>query len=96
MSKGTRFQLYLALRIAGYAEFAKQRETLPFFADDILEPFDNERSAETFQLFQEMSKQGQVVYLTHHAHLCDIARQVCGEGVSIHTLPNAVMAKIRA
>ncbi len=91
MSKGTCFQLYLSLRIAGYAEFAKQREALPFFADDILEPFDNKRSAETFQLFQEMSKQGQVIYLTHHDHLCDIARQVCGDSVRIHNLPDAVL-----
>ncbi len=85
MSRGTRFQLYLALRISGHSEFAKQRETLPFFADDILEPFDDDRSAETFKLLLEMSKQGQVIYLTHHSHLCDIARQVCGKGVRIHT-----------
>jgi len=43
MSRGTRFQLYLALRISGHSEFARQRETLPFFADDILEPFDDDR-----------------------------------------------------
>ena len=89
MSRGTRFQLYLALRIAGHAEFAKSRETLPFFADDILEPFDDDRSAETFKLLAEMSKLGQVVYLTHHQHLCQIAKDVCGEALQIHTLPGA-------
>ena len=93
MSRGTRFQLYLALRIAGYDEFAKYRETLPFFADDVLEPFDNERSAETFLLLHEMSKRGQVVYLTHHRHLCEIARLVCGDGVVIHELPDLVIER---
>ena len=93
MSRGTRFQLYLALRIAGYDEFAKYRETLPFFADDVLEPFDNERSAETFLLLHEMSKRGQVVYLTHHRHLCGIAKSVCGDGVVIHELPDPVIER---
>lgn len=89
MSRGTTFQLYLALRIAGHAEFAKSRKALPFFADDILEPFDDDRSAETFKLLAEMSKLGQVVYLTHHQHLCQIAHNVCGEGVKLHNLPVA-------
>lgn len=42
MSRGARFQLYLGLRIAGYREFVKHREPLPFFADDILETFDDD------------------------------------------------------
>lgn len=87
MSKGTRFQLYLALRIAGYGEFVQHREALPFFADDIIETFDDDRSAETFQLLSEMARQGQVIYLTHHRHLCAIAERVCGKAVSIHELP---------
>ena len=87
MSKGTRHQLYLALRIAGYGEFVQHREAPPFFADDILETFDDDRSAETFQLLFEMARQGQVIYLTHHRHLCAIAEKVCGKAVSIHELP---------
>jgi uncharacterized protein YhaN len=92
MSKGTRFQLYLALRIAGYGEFVQDREALPFFADDILETFDDDRSAETFQLLSEMARQGQVIYLTHHRHLCDIAKQVCGDAVTIHALPEPAVS----
>ena len=89
MSKGTRFQLYLALRLAGYCEFAKFGETLPFIADDIMETFDDDRTAEAFQLLAGMAEQGQVIYLTHHAHLRDIAREVCGDGVRVHELPPA-------
>ena len=79
LSKGTRFQLYLALRIAGYHELAQSRPTVPFIADDIMETFDDQRSAAAFSLLGEMSKTGQVIYLTHHRHLCDIALQVCPE-----------------
>lgn len=76
MSKGTQFQLYLALRLAGYEEFATARPSVPFIADDIMETFDEPRSEEVFRLFGQMAQVGQVVYLTHHRHLCEIAAQV--------------------
>ena len=92
MSKGTRFQLYLALRMAGFLEFVEQHEPLPFIADDIMETFDDDRSRETFQLLGELAQTGQVIYLTHHAHLCEIARDVCGDSVSLHELPDPLAA----
>ena len=86
LSKGTRFQLYLALRVAGYEEFVSTRRPVPFIADDILETFDDGRAEETFKVFSDMARSGQVVYLTHHKHLIDIARQVC-PSVALHELP---------
>ncbi|MDO5648707.1 YhaN family protein [Paracoccus sp. (in: a-proteobacteria)] len=77
LSKGTRFQLYLALRVAGYHELAQSRPTVPFIADDIMETFDDGRSAAAFALLGDMSHVGQVIYLTHHRHLCDIALTAC-------------------
>ncbi|PBB29606.1 AAA family ATPase [Mesorhizobium sp. WSM3882] len=85
LSKGARFQLYLALRLAGYYEFAKLRPSVPFIADDIMETFDHLRSEEVFRLFGEMAKVGQVIYLTHHQHLCEIAKWVV-PNVAIHEL----------
>ena len=85
LSKGTRFQLYLALRIAGYFEFAAARRVVPFIADDIMETFDDFRAEEAFRLFAGMAEVGQVIYLTHHRHLCDIARDAC-PSVRIHDL----------
>lgn len=85
LSKGTRFQLYLALRIAGYHELAQSRPTVPFIADDIMETFDDDRAAAAFTLLAEMSRAGQVIYLTHHRHLCDIARAACA-GVRVTDL----------
>ena len=76
MSKGTQFQLYLALRLAGYEEFAMARPSVPFIADDIMETFDEPRSEEVFRLLGQMAQVGQVIYLTHHRHLCEIATQV--------------------
>lgn len=85
MSKGTQFQLYLALRLAGYEEFATARPSVPFIADDIMETFDEPRSEEVFRLFGEMAQVGQVVYLTHHRHLCEIATTVVPT-VKIHEI----------
>lgn len=77
LSKGTRFQLYLALRIAGYHELARSRPPVPFIADDIMETFDDDRAAQAFVLLGDMARTGQVIYLTHHRHLCDIALAAC-------------------
>jgi uncharacterized protein YhaN len=85
LSKGAQFQLYLALRLAGYYEFARHRPSVPFIADDIMETFDHVRSEEVFRLFAEMARIGQVIYLTHHQHLCEIAKRVV-PGVRIHNL----------
>uniref|UniRef100_UPI0028AD2127 ATP-binding protein n=1 Tax=Rhizobium sp. TaxID=391 RepID=UPI0028AD2127 len=78
-------QLYLALRLAGYEEFAAVRPAVPFVADDIMESFDNPRSEEVFRLLGQMAKVGQVIYLTHHLHLCEIAKSVVPH-VKIHQL----------
>lgn len=88
LSKGTRFQLYLALRVAGYHEFAARRPPVPFIADDIMETFDDFRAEEAFRLFADMATVGQVVYLTHHRHLCEIARSVC-PSVRVHAMPGS-------
>ena len=89
LSKGTRFQLYLALRVAGYHEFVRVRSPVPFIADDIMETFDDFRAEETFRLFSGMAEVGQVIYLTHHRHLCEIAKRICPT-VRIHDLSAGV------
>ncbi|WP_421702604.1 AAA family ATPase [Aliiroseovarius sp.] len=85
LSEGTRAQLYLALRIAGYHEFAAQNGPVPFIADDIMESFDDDRARATFGLLAEMSGLGQVIYLTHHSHMRDLAQEAC-DGVRVHEL----------
>jgi uncharacterized protein YhaN len=85
LSKGTRFQLYLALRAAGYHELASIWPPVPFIADDIMETFDNPRSEETFRVFENMARRGQVIYMTHHDHLRQMAEQTI-PGVRVHIL----------
>jgi len=85
LSKGTRFQLYLALRAAGYHEFAKLRPPVPFIADDIMETFDDFRAEETLRVFEAMARLGQVIYLTHHDHLRALAERMI-PGVRVHSL----------
>jgi uncharacterized protein YhaN len=85
LSKGARFQLYLALRVAGYHQLAKTRPPAPFVADDIMETFDHVRAEEALRLFADMGRVGQVIYLTHHLHLAEIAQRVCPEA-RVHEL----------
>jgi uncharacterized protein YhaN len=88
LSKGARFQLYLALRAAGHHEFARARRPVPFVADDIMETFDDFRAEESLGVFAGMARVGQVIYLTHHRHLCDLAERKV-PGVRIHELTSA-------
>jgi uncharacterized protein YhaN len=85
LSKGTQFQLYLALRVAGYDEYARTRPPVPFIADDIMESFDEARAAEALRQLSGMANVGQVIYLTHHEHIVEIARAIA-PGVKVHTL----------
>jgi len=87
MSDGTLDQLYLALRMAGYQEFAGTREPLPFIADDIMQSFDDDRARATLEMLADVAGLGQVIYLTHHAHLCELAKRALGGAVTIHELP---------
>jgi uncharacterized protein YhaN len=70
-------------------EFARCRSSLPFIVDDIMESFDNFNAEEAFRLLAEMGEEGQVIYLTHHHHLCEIAERV-GPSVQIYDLESAI------
>jgi uncharacterized protein YhaN len=96
MSDGTRDQLYLALRLAGHKEFAGSREPLPFIADDIMQSFDDVRARASFEALAEAARIGQVIYLTHHAHLRDMAREALGDAIRIHELPGPAVEAAHA
>ena len=87
LSKGTRFQLYLALRAAAHAQMAGQGLSLPFFCDDIFETFDEDRTRAACRVMERIGRSGQAVYLTHHRHVVEIAREVCDSVPRIHELP---------
>jgi uncharacterized protein YhaN len=86
MSKGTRFQLYLALRAAAYDQLAEQGTCLPFICDDIFETFDEDRTRAACRVMERIGQRGQAIYLTHHRHVVELAREVCGDRVQVHEL----------
>ncbi|MFY0679938.1 MAG: AAA family ATPase [Thalassovita sp.] len=86
MSKGTRFQLYLALRAAAHEQLVSQGTRLPFFCDDIFETFDEERTSAACKVMEQIGQNGQAIYLTHHRHVVEIALKVCAVPPRIHTI----------
>jgi hypothetical protein len=56
------------------------------------ESFDNSRACPP-RLLAELSEHGQVIYSTHHEHLCDIARGVC-PSVNIYNLEQMAPAAV--
>ena len=86
MSKGTRFQLYLALRAAAHEQLVAQGTCLPFFCDDIFETFDEDRTAAACRVMARIGTRGQAIYLTHHRHVVEIAREVCEHPPVVHDL----------
>jgi len=86
MSKGTRFQLYLALRAAAHEQLVAQGTCLPFFCDDIFETFDEARTSAACRVMERIGRSGQAIYLTHHRHVVDIAQAVCDTPPTLHRI----------
>lgn len=87
MSDGTRDQLYLALRLAAVERYVGTAEPLPFVADDLLINFDDGRSGAALRVLGELAGRTQVLFFTHHPHLCDLAAQeLGGDGFMLHHL----------
>lgn len=86
LSKGTRFQLYLALRAAAYQQLVDTGVSLPFLCDDIFETFDEDRTAAACLMMEDIGRRGQAIYLTHHRHVVEIAKQVCTVPPTIHMI----------
>ena len=74
MSDGASDQLYLALRLASLETWLQRNEPMPLVVDDILVGFDNARATATLEILAELSRQTQVIFFTHHAHLVELAR----------------------
>ncbi len=73
MSQGARDQLFLALRIAAIEEHLLEREAIPIAIDDLLVQFDDGRAAATLTVLAELARRAQVLFFTHHGHLCELA-----------------------
>ena len=83
MSDGTRDQLYLALRLAALELHLDHAPAMPFIADDLVVNYDDERSRAALAALGELSRRTQVIFLSHHGHLVEVAREVFGENLNV-------------
>jgi uncharacterized protein YhaN len=89
MSQGTRDSLYLAVRFATIEAYFDEREPMPFFADDILVHFDDDRAIAALRVLARIAERTQVLFFTHHQHLVDLASKALSESSWVlHTLPS--------
>lgn len=73
LSRGTKEQLYLAMRLALASVYADQLVALPLVTDDILVNFDEDRAAAAAALLGEYATGGvQVLAFTCHRRLADV------------------------
>ena len=91
LSRGTREQLYLALRFGLIREFGEHAERLPVVVDEVLVNFDPERARLAAKSFAELAETNQVLVFTCHpttrdmfvdigAHAVDISRTTSEPG----------------
>ncbi len=76
LSRGTAEQLYLCIRLALAAEFARRSEPLPLVLDDVFVNFDPERAHAVAQVVAEFAQTHQVLAFTCHPSTRDILLSV--------------------
>ena len=86
MSSGSVDQLYLALRVAALEDYLERVQPLPFVADDLFINFDDQRAAAGFRVLGQLAKRCQVIFLTHHEHLVELAQRAMPQPIPIWRL----------
>ncbi|WP_432490882.1 AAA family ATPase [Kineococcus gypseus] len=100
LSEGTADQVFLALRLAAIAAEHRGRVRagagpLPVVLDDVLMTFDEGRTGAALSALAQLSREVQVVLLTHHADVAERAERLAGEGhpVTVSRLPAPAAAQ---
>ena len=81
LSRGTREQLYLALRFGLIREFGEHAERLPVVVDEVLVNFDPGRAALAAQAFAQLSQTNQVLVFTCHPDTAEMFADAAGAQV---------------
>ncbi len=89
MSKGTREQLFLALRIAAIERYVATSGPIPVIFDDVFIESDEPRSERIFEALGELAATTQVIVLTHHHHLIEVGRRALRDKLMVNNLPDA-------
>ena len=69
LSRGTREQLYLSMRLGLIAQYEEQTESLPIVFDDILVNFDKKRLKSAVNAIFKFANKRQVILLTCHENI---------------------------
>lgn len=85
LSRGTREQMYLAIRFGLIKSFELNGMILPVMTDDILVNFDPERARGAADAFCELAKTHQAIFFTCHPETVEIFKALNSES-PIHTL----------
>ena len=73
LSRGTREQLFLAVRLAVVQSLARRGVRLPMVLDDVIVNFDQRRAEAAVELLLDFAaQQHQVLFFTCHQHLADL------------------------
>jgi uncharacterized protein YhaN len=75
LSRGTREQLLLALRLGLIEEYEKNAEPLPVALDDIMVNFDVHRAENLAEVLTNFAKNRQVILFTCHEHTRDLFKE---------------------
>ena len=85
LSRGTREQLFLSLRLALVAAYSRRGIELPLVLDDVLVNFDAKRGKAAALALRDFASAGhQVLVFTCHEHLCKVFKSL---KVVTHELP---------
>jgi uncharacterized protein YhaN len=73
LSRGSREQLFLAIRLAMVQELSRQGAAVPLILDDVLVNFDQHRTEAAAEVLREFADRGhQVLLFTSHLHLAEL------------------------
>ncbi len=90
LSQGTREAVFLSLRLALAAAYARRGAVLPLVLDDVLVNFDVERARAAAVVFRDFAESGgQILVFTCHEHIVEIFGQL---GMEVRLLPSNTKA----
>ena len=84
LSRGTREQLYLALRFGLIKEFSQHQDPLPVIMDDVIVNFDPTRARAAAEAMMSLAQTNQILFFVCHPEICDIVREVNPETPLFH------------
>jgi uncharacterized protein YhaN len=83
MSRGTREQLYLAMRFGLIDEYETRSEPLPAVMDDVFVNFDDERDENIIEILNQFGKQRQVIVLTCHQRSLEAYQKIGATTIAV-------------